>query len=69
MSKRLQDKARLIQLPPVADAGTPGVLNRSTPPVDIPRAKTAPGTMLGFMSNQSAAVQEAEQLRERREQR
>lgn len=29
------------------------------------RAKTAPGTMLGFMTAQSAAIQEAEQLRAR----
>ncbi|MDT7838870.1 ParB/RepB/Spo0J family partition protein [Aquabacterium sp. OR-4] len=32
---------------------------------DPGRAKTAPGTMLGFMTAQSAAVQEAEQLRAR----
>lgn len=62
MSKRLLEKAGLIGQPQVGGAG---VLNRSTPSTDSAKPKTAPGTMLGFMSAQSSAVQEAEQLRER----
>ena len=62
MSKRLLEKAGLIGQPATTQ---PGVLNRSTPGAEAARAKTAPGTMLGFMSAQSAAVAEAEQLKER----
>lgn len=62
MSKRLLEKAGLIGLP---SGGRDPVLNRSTPPIDANRPKTAPGTMLGFMSAQSAAVQEVEALREK----
>lgn len=62
MSKRLLEKAGLIGQP--QPAGAPA-LNRSTPPVADARPKTAPGTMLGFMSAQSAAVQEVEQLKGR----
>jgi len=62
MSKRLLEKAGLIGLQPSNGAT---VLNRSTPPSDTSKPKTAPGTMLGFMSAQSSAVQEVEQLKER----
>ena len=62
MSKRLLEKAGLVGLQP-APGGQ--VLNRSTPPAEAAKPKTAPGTMLGFMSAQSSAVQEAEQLKER----
>lgn len=62
MSKKLAAKAGLIQLPPLttdAPAASPVV------GPDEGRAKTAPGSMLHFMTKQSAAVQEAEDLRER----
>ena len=62
MSKRLLEKAGLIGLQPAASST---VLNRSTPPSETAKPKTAPGTMLGFMSAQSSAVQEVEQLKER----
>jgi ParB family chromosome partitioning protein len=58
MSKKLAAKASLIQLPPAAGAETfrEGAETR---------AKTAPGTMAHFMASQSAAVKEADELRER----
>lgn len=62
MSKRLLEKAGLIGLPPV---NKEGVLNRSTDGVEPQRPKTAPGTMLGFMAAQSAAVQEVDVLKGR----
>jgi ParB family chromosome partitioning protein len=62
MSRRLLEKAGLVGLQPTSGAQ---VLNRSTPPVEAPKPKTAPGTMLGFMSAQSSAVQEAEHLKDR----
>lgn len=58
MSKKLAAKASLIQLPPAAPAET--VRDAAEP-----RAKTAPGTMAHFMASQSAAVKEAEELRDR----
>lgn len=61
MSKRLLEKAGLVGLQPTSGGQ---VLNRSTPTVEVPKPKTAPGTMLGFMSAQSSAVQEAEHLKE-----
>jgi ParB family transcriptional regulator, chromosome partitioning protein len=72
MGKKQLEKAKLIGLPPMpaavpappAVSGLP-VLNRSTPAVVSERPKTAPGTMLGFMTAQSGAVQEAESLRAR----
>lgn len=61
MSKKLAAKASLIQMPPAAPA--PAVETR--PEAAEPRTKTAPGSMAHFMATQSAAVQEAEALRER----
>ena len=78
MAKKLLAKAGLIHLPPApvrsaaepdtvnsgpvaAALGGPGVVAET----DTGRAKTAPGSMLQFMSAQSAAVKEAEVLRER----
>lgn len=69
MSKKLAAKAGLIlglplPIPQVASAPQPAV----TAPLDAveaPRPKTAPGSMLQFMSNQSAAMKEAEALRDR----
>ena len=80
MVKKLLEKAGLIQLPPAparpvqgdGPAGADGVskfdrgaddLGRADPAAT--RAKTAPGSMLQFMTAQSAAVKEAEVLRER----
>ena len=62
MSKRLLEKAGLVGLQPALGAT---VLNRSTPPSETQKPKTAPGTMLGFMSAQSTAVQEVEHLKGR----
>lgn len=81
MSKKLAAKASLIQLPPlpaVAPGPAPALpapapagasLGAEPPPPRLePRPKTAPGSMAHFMSSQSAAVKEAEQLRERLQQ-
>lgn len=59
MSKKLAAKASLIQLPPAA------VPERGEPAESKP--KTAPGSMAHFMAAQSAAVREADELRERLE--
>lgn len=64
MAKKLLEKAGLINLPPApvrlsAEEGAP------LTEVDGAKAKTAPGSMLQFMTAQSAAVKEAESLRER----
>jgi ParB family transcriptional regulator, chromosome partitioning protein len=61
MSKKLAAKAGLIQLPPAAPQ------NGSAQKTDAGdgRPKTAPGSMLAFMSHQSASVKEAEELRAR----
>lgn len=63
MSKKLAAKAGLIQalnLPPVS-AHRAG----PEPTGEAARPKTAPGSMLQFMSSQSAAIKEAEDLKER----
>ncbi|NML15680.1 ParB/RepB/Spo0J family partition protein [Azohydromonas caseinilytica] len=57
MSKKLAAKAGLIQVPPASSSAAAAV--------DEARAKTAPGSMLQFLSTQSAAIKEAEDLRER----
>jgi ParB family chromosome partitioning protein len=61
MSKKLAAKAGLIQVPPVSApvGGGAGAAAEDA------RAKTAPGSMLQFLSTQSAAIKEAEDLRER----
>lgn len=67
MSKKLLAKAGLIQLPPLQEAVPPPVTQPVERPVaqaaDTAAPKTAPGSMLQFMSKQSAAVQEADELR------
>ena len=77
MAKKLLEKAGLIHLPPavpvaaLAAAAAPGKATGWVAEVagageaDAGRAKTAPGSMLQFMTAQSAAVREAESLRER----
>jgi ParB family chromosome partitioning protein len=62
MSKKLAAKAGLIQMPPA-----PGSVAAAVAPsaAEDGRAKTAPGSMLQFLSTQSAAIKEAEDLRER----
>lgn len=63
MSKKLAAKAGLIQalnLPPTASQRA-----AAEPTPDPARPKTAPGSMLQFMSSQSAAIKEAEDLKER----
>lgn len=60
MAKKLFEKAGLINLPPAAP--------RQAVPADVDaagKAKTAPGSMMQFMTAQSAAIKEAESLRER----
>jgi ParB family chromosome partitioning protein len=57
--KKLAAKAGLVQVPPM------GGSSKAATPVDETRPKTAPGSMLHFMSNQSAAIKEAEDLRDR----
>lgn len=56
MSKKLAEKAGMIQLPPLPT-------NRTAPAPGDGRPKTAPGSMLHFMGSQSAAMKEAEELR------
>lgn len=77
MAKRLLEKAGLIHLPPAQPAAAlavapapgkaPGLVADAAGAgdADASRAKTAPGSMLQFMTAQSAAVREAESLRER----
>ena len=60
MAKKLFEKAGLINLPPaVPRPATPAE------PDAAGKAKTAPGSMMQFMTAQSAAIKEAETLRER----
>lgn len=65
MGKKLLEKAGLIlgpQTVPVKTAPPAAAVERI---VETPRAKTAPGAMLQFMSAQSGTLQEVEDLRER----
>lgn len=59
MARKLLEKAGLVQVPPSmarpAEEAAPG---------EAGRAKTAPGSMLHFMTSQSAAIREVETLRE-----
>ena len=64
MAKKLLEKAGLIHLPPAPVRGSPEDGGLPTDQ-DGAKAKTAPGSMLQFMTAQSAAVKEAESLRER----
>jgi len=63
MAKKLLEKAGLINLPPAPAARVP--LPENPADADASKAKTAPGSMLQFMTAQSAAVKEAEVLRDR----
>lgn len=58
MAKKLFEKAGLIQMP------TSAPKEPVPKPAEEVRAKTAPGSMLHFMSAQSTAIKEAESLRE-----
>lgn len=66
MSKKLAEKAGLIKLPdaPAAAATAPSVapVRQAGPEA---RARTAPGTMAAFLGTQSAAIREAEELRQK----
>jgi len=64
VSKKLFEKAGLIQLP---QPNTPAAAGPADPaaPRSESRPKTAPGSMLHFMGTQSNAVREADELRER----
>ena len=59
MARKLLEKAGLVQMPVMPKNPSPGL------PSEAGRPKTAPGSMMHFMSSQSAAVKEAESLRER----
>ena len=59
MTRKLLQKAGLVQMPAVSRPAA------TTSSVDPARPKTAPGSMIHFMSAQSAAVEEAESLREK----
>lgn len=63
MSKKLAAKASLIQAPPVP-APEAGPAPERTETADM-RPKTAPGSMALFMASQSAAIKEADELREK----
>ena len=72
MAKKLLAKAGLIHLPPalprhILEDVTAGVSTGAAGAAELEqaKAKTAPGSMLQFMTAQSAAVKEAELLRER----
>ncbi len=60
MSKKLAAKASLIQVPNAAPS-----VRTERPEQGDARVKTAPGSMAHFMASQSAAVREAEELRDR----
>ena len=61
MARKMFEKAGLI---PGLQAG-PKPAGDSAPVTESPKAKTAPGTMMGFLTAQSGAVQEAEALKAR----
>ncbi len=61
MARKMFEKAGLI---PGLQPG-PRLSGDGTAPAEAPKAKTAPGTMMGFLTAQSGAVQEAEALRAR----
>jgi ParB family chromosome partitioning protein len=77
MGKKLFEKAGLVGMPQAVSrpavvsagaAGAPAVPDgrpAEARAADPGRPKTAPGTMLGFMTAQSAAIHEADQLRAR----
>jgi ParB family chromosome partitioning protein len=61
MARKMFEKAGLI---PGLQAG-PKPASDGAPAGEPPKAKTAPGTMMGFLTAQSGAVQEAEALKAR----
>lgn len=61
MARKMFEKAGLI---PGLQAGLKPA-GDSAPAAEPPKAKTAPGTMMGFLTAQSGAVQEAEALKAR----
>ena len=61
MARKMFEKAGLV---PGLQAG-PKPAGDGAPVVEPPKAKTAPGTMMGFLTAQSGAVQEAEALKAR----
>ena len=64
MARKMFEKAGLI---PGLQAGPKpaGPIGDSATAAEPPKAKTAPGTMMGFLTAQSGAVQEAEVLKAR----
>jgi ParB family transcriptional regulator, chromosome partitioning protein len=66
MSKKLAEKAGLIKLPEAqVAAATSHVASPARQAVPEARARTAPGTMAAFLGTQSAAIREADELRQK----
>lgn len=65
MSKKLAAKASLIQAPPAPTPTESTVASGERRETPDARPKTAPGSMAIFMASQSAAVKEAEGLRDK----
>jgi ParB family chromosome partitioning protein len=69
MARNLLAKAGRVQIPPPKNEESPEAISNSAPPMAPPRSglvvkpKTAPGTLMGFMANQSEAMKENELLR------
>ena len=61
MARKMFEKAGLIP----GFQASPKLSGDVAPATEAPKAKTAPGTMMGFLTAQSGAVQEAEALRVR----
>jgi ParB family chromosome partitioning protein len=58
MARKLLEKAGLVQVPPASGRSSDGGVDGPEKP------KTAPGSMLHFMTSQSSAIKEAEVLRD-----
>ena len=65
MSKKLAAKASLIQIPPPLPPAGDAPSSAERPEGADSRPRTAPGSMALFMASQSAAIKEADELRER----
>lgn len=69
MARNLLAKAGRVQIPPPKNETLPDTTAHPVPPMAPPRGglavkpKTAPGTLMGFMANQSEAMKENELLR------
>lgn len=66
MARNLLEKAGRINLPPakVVESQVKQAAAATSSSLPMAKAKTAPGTLMGFMANQSEAMKENERLRE-----